>query len=148
MVDSGSSINIMPLRVLESLALNVKGLTNERIMIHGFDQHGLKAMGAITLDLNIGGLKAPTKLFIIDANTSYKILLGRPWLHENGVVPSTLHQCLKYMHNGKQRRVEGEIRPFGVHEIHLEQAKFFLSDNESEEEDDPETSELKEGEKR
>jgi len=34
--------------------------------------------------------------YVIDVATSYNALIGRPWLHENGVVPSKLHQCIKY----------------------------------------------------
>ncbi|KAL0305364.1 UNVERIFIED_CONTAM: hypothetical protein Sangu_3036000 [Sesamum angustifolium] len=34
-----------------------------------------------------------------DAKTSYNMLLGRPWSHENAVVPSTWHQCFKYCRN-------------------------------------------------
>lgn len=34
--------------------------------------------------------------YVIDTNTSYNILLRCPWIHANMVVPSTLHQCMKY----------------------------------------------------
>jgi hypothetical protein len=42
-------------------------------------------------------------------------------------VPSTLHQCLKYVDNGKQKRINGDLKPFGVHEIKFNDAQFFLS---------------------
>jgi len=29
--------------------------------------------------------------YVIDADTSYNLLLGRPWIHANWIVPSTLH---------------------------------------------------------
>jgi hypothetical protein len=36
-------------------------------------------------------------------------LLGRPWIHANGIVPSTLHQCFKYVDkNGQVQR--GRLR--------------------------------------
>jgi len=35
--------------------------------------------------------------YVIDADTSYNLLLGRPWIHSNWIVPSTLHQCFKYV---------------------------------------------------
>ncbi|MCI57109.1 receptor-like kinase, partial [Trifolium medium] len=34
--------------------------------------------------------------------------LGRPWIHEAGAVPSTLHQNLKFVKNGKVVTVKGE----------------------------------------
>jgi hypothetical protein len=104
LVDAGSSINI----------------------IHGFNQNSQKALGAITLNLQCGSLKAPTKFYVIDAETSYRTLLSRPWLHSNQVIPSTLHQCLKYIENGKQKRIDGDVKPFGVHEIKFNDAQYFL----------------------
>ncbi|KAL0461133.1 UNVERIFIED_CONTAM: hypothetical protein Slati_0000900 [Sesamum latifolium] len=59
----------------------------------------------------MGELKASTLFHIIDARTSYNLLLGRPWLHENGVVSSTLHQCFKYIKNGKIVKVDAEMKP-------------------------------------
>lgn len=86
-----------------------------------------RALGAVTLPLRFGSLNTQTKFYVIDAETSYKALLGRPWLHENYVVPSTLHQCMKYVKDGKQRRINGDIHPFGVHEVGLSDARYYLN---------------------
>jgi hypothetical protein len=69
-----------------------------------------------------GSLKAPIKFYVIDAETSYRALLGRPWLHNNHIIPFTLHQCLKYIENDKQKRIDGDVKPFGVHEIKFNDA--------------------------
>jgi hypothetical protein len=126
LVDAGSSINIMPLKTLKTITLDVKNLSDEKVIIHGFNQNSQKALGAITLNLQCGSLKAPTKFYVIDAETSYRALLGRPWLHSNQVIPSTLHQCLKYIENDKQKRIDGDVKPFGVHEIKFNDAQYFL----------------------
>ncbi|XP_057790567.1 LOW QUALITY PROTEIN: uncharacterized protein LOC131007657 [Salvia miltiorrhiza] len=65
-------------------------------------------------------------LHVIDARTSYNMLLGRPWLHENGVIPSTLHQCFKYYQNGTVRKVVGDHKPFTEAESHFADAQFYL----------------------
>jgi hypothetical protein len=91
LVDAGSSINIMPLKTLKTITLDVKNLSDEKVIIHGFNQNSQKALGAITLNLQCGSLKASTKFYVIDAETSCRALLGRPWLHNNQVIPSTLH---------------------------------------------------------
>ena len=44
----------------------------------------------------------------MDIRPSYSCLLGRPWIHEAGVVTSTLHQMLKYPVKGKIVTVHGE----------------------------------------
>ena len=80
-------------------------------------------MGAVTLSLRFGDLATKVKFYVINADTSYGALLGRPWLHQNHVVPSTLHQCVKYIKEGKQKRIDGDIQPFAVHEAAIEEAK-------------------------
>lgn len=101
----------MPLKPLKSLSLSVKHLSTEKVSIHGFNQNSQRALGAVTLPITIGKFKTEAKFYVIDAETSYKALLGRPWLHENYVVPSTLYQCMKYVKDGKQWRVDGDVQP-------------------------------------
>jgi len=44
----------------------------------------------------------------MDINPAYNYLLGRPWIHSVGVVPSTLHQKLKFVVEGNLVIVSGE----------------------------------------
>ena len=37
------------------------------------------------------------EFIVMDINPSYNCLLGRPWIHMAGVVPSTLHQKVKFV---------------------------------------------------
>jgi len=41
---------------------------------------------------------------VIDAKTTYNLLFGRSWIHENNIIFSTLHQCFKYCQDGQVRR--------------------------------------------
>jgi hypothetical protein len=36
----------------------------------------------------------PTAFFVVDVKGCYNVLLGQDWIHANGCVPSTLHQCV------------------------------------------------------
>lgn len=137
LIDPVSSVNLMPMKTLRNLSLSIKHLSTEKISIQGFDQNSQKALGAITLPISVGRFKTQAKFYIINIETSYKALLGRPWLHENFVVPSTLHQCLKYMKDGKQYRIDGDVQPFGIHEIKHSDAKYYLGSKE-----DPEVIDL------
>ncbi|KAL0290843.1 UNVERIFIED_CONTAM: hypothetical protein Sradi_7041900 [Sesamum radiatum] len=65
---------------------------------------------------------------IIDAKTSYNMLLGRPWLHENVMVSSTWHQCFKYYCNGTVRKVLGDSKHFTKDESHFVDAKYYIKD--------------------
>ena len=44
----------------------------------------------------------------MDINLTYSCLLGWPWIHSVGVVPSTLHQKLKFVVEGQLIIVSGE----------------------------------------
>ena len=37
-----------------------------------------------------------TKFLVVDYDSSYNMILGRPWIHKMGAVPSTLHQMVKF----------------------------------------------------
>ncbi|CAA0836876.1 Unknown protein, partial [Striga hermonthica] len=96
LIDGGSAVNILSLRTIKELEIPMDELSNSRQMIQGFNQGGQRALGIIRLKLVIGEMTSNALFHVIDAKTLYNMLLGRPWLHEYGVVPSTWHQCFKY----------------------------------------------------
>ena len=64
--------------------------------------------------------------YVIDADTSYNLLLGRPWIHANWIVPSTLHQCFKYVDdNATVRTVFAEKQPFNGVENYFTDALLY-----------------------
>ncbi|KAL0325376.1 UNVERIFIED_CONTAM: hypothetical protein Sradi_5106900 [Sesamum radiatum] len=73
-------------------------------MIQGFNQEGQRAVGIIRIQLTMEDMVSSALFHVVDAKTSYNMLLGRPWLHQNAVVPSTWHQCFKYCRNGIVKR--------------------------------------------
>ena len=70
-------------------------------------------MGKIKLKCQIGDLKSEVTCYVIDADTSYILLPGRPWIHRNSIVPTTLHQVMKYIDgSGKIRTLIAKRHPF------------------------------------
>ncbi|PIM97563.1 hypothetical protein CDL12_29966 [Handroanthus impetiginosus] len=126
LIDGGLAVNIMPKSTMKRLGIPAEDLSRSRLTIQGFNQDGQKAIGTIRLDLMIGELKASTLFHIIDANTSYHLLLGRSWLHENGVIRSTLHQCFKYVRDGIIMKVDTDTKPFTDAESYFADAKLYL----------------------
>ncbi|XP_057775222.1 uncharacterized protein LOC130994205 [Salvia miltiorrhiza] len=126
LIDGGSAVNILPLRTLKQLGIQEDELSNSQLMIQGFNHEGQRALGTTRLRLQMQDMDSTALLHVIDARTSYNMLLGRPWLHENGVIPSTLHQCFKYYQNGVVRKVVGDHKPFTEAESHFADAKFYL----------------------
>ncbi|XP_073120557.1 uncharacterized protein [Henckelia pumila] len=126
LIDGGSAVNIMPLRTMKELNIATDELANSRLMIQGFNQGGQRALGAIRLELIMGDMTSSAFFHVIDSRTSYNMLLGRPWLHENGVVPSTWHQCFKYCRDGVVIKVLGDDKPFTEAESHFADVKYYF----------------------
>ena len=127
LIDPGSAMNILPLRSLTRAGFTVDDLEATDVMICGFDNQGKPTLGAITLKIQMSTFSFKVRFFVIEANTSYSALLGRPWIHKYRVVPSTLHQCLKFLDaSGTQKRIIGNISPYTVQESHHADAKYYF----------------------
>src|SRR3954470_3111854 len=112
-VDLGSSLSIMPRRVMEHLSIPTHILSATDTNIFGFNANSTQPMGKIKLRCQIGDLKTEVTVYVIDADTSYNLLLGRPWIHRNHIVPFTLHQVMKYVdEQGQVRTLVAKQRPF------------------------------------
>ena len=126
LIDGGSTVNILPLKILKELGISLDEL-------HSIAQGGQRAIAKIGFHIIIGEMESSALFHVIDAKTTYKLLIGRPWLHEYGVVPSTYHQSLKYFQDGQVKKIVANDKPFTIAEIHFTEAKFYLEDDTSEE---------------
>ena len=86
-------------------------LSNSKLVIQSFNQGSQRVIGMICLELIIGDLKASALFHVVDSRITYKLLLGRPWIHGNGVVTSTIHQCFKFYQDGI-KKVEADSNLF------------------------------------
>jgi hypothetical protein len=120
-------VNILPIRSLARAGYVLDDLSPTEVVICGYDNHAKPALGVITLKLQMAEYSFKVKFFVIEANASYSALLGRPWIHKYRVVPSTLHQCLKFMDsNGEQQRISGNTTPYTIQEVHHADAKYYF----------------------
>jgi len=103
-VDARFTLSIMPRRVMHHMGIPVHRLSATQITIYDFNTNGTRPMGKIKLKCQIRDLKSEVTCYVIDADPSYNLILGRPWIHHNFIVPSMLHQVMKYVDE------EGEIR--------------------------------------
>ncbi|KAJ6841569.1 uncharacterized protein M6B38_306780 [Iris pallida] len=112
-IDPGSSISIIPKGLLHHLRILMHRLTPTITAISGFNSGRSYPIGKIRLKCQIGDLQSEVTCYVIDADTSYNILLGRPWIHDYMIVPSMLHQCFKYVDKyGFVRTKFADIDPF------------------------------------
>jgi hypothetical protein len=94
MVDGGAIINIMPLVTFQKLGYPEEELKRTNMSLTGFARELAEVRGIVCKELIVGSKTMPTAFFVVDLRGRYNLLLGRDWIHANGCIPSTLHQCL------------------------------------------------------
>ena len=101
MVDNGSAINVCPLKILPKLGLTEADLKPSKVVIKAYDDTKRPIVGTFRTLIKIGPIEEWVNLYVIDIPFTFTILLGRPWFHLLGGVPSTVHQKTKFPHEGK-----------------------------------------------
>jgi hypothetical protein len=94
LIDGGACINIMPSSVFKRLGHTESELMKANMTFSGFSGEASDAKGIVAKELTIGSKTVPTTFFVVNVKGKYNALLGWDWIHANGCVPSTLHQCL------------------------------------------------------
>ena len=62
----------------------------------GFDGRMVIPNGQILLPVNMEGKKVMVTFIVVASFSLYTAILGRPWIHAMGAVPSTLHVKVKF----------------------------------------------------
>jgi len=75
-VDPGSALSIMSHRVMQHLGIPTHRLSATQTTNYGFNANGTRLMGNIKLKCQIGDLRSEVTCYVIDADTSYNLLLG------------------------------------------------------------------------
>ncbi|XP_071928029.1 uncharacterized protein [Coffea arabica] len=101
LIDNGSALNICPWSTLEKLGLQDIKLRPSGTIIRGFDGAQREPIGEVDLVVEIGPAQFQITCQVMHFPSVYNILLGRPWIHKSGAVPSSLHQLLKFVVNDK-----------------------------------------------
>jgi len=91
LLDCGSTVNLLLLRVLRAIGLTPNQLSPALLIVQGFNHVRQKALGIVALKVELDDLYTDALFHVIDADTSYIALLGRPWLHTSKAIASTLH---------------------------------------------------------
>jgi len=108
LVDTGSSLNVMAKETYDQLSYKDPPLRRSGVMAKAFDGSRKNFLGEMDLPITIGPHVFQITFQVMDIHASYSCLLGRPWIHEAGVVTSTLHHKLKFVKNGRLVTVNGE----------------------------------------
>src|SRR5262249_47285572 len=69
--------------------------------ITAYDNSKRGARGGVKLQLKVSPAIMMTPFVIMDIVSTFKAIMGRPWVGQTLGVPSTIHQCFKFPYNGK-----------------------------------------------
>ena len=127
LVDTGSSLNVLPKQILKKIDVEGFVLTPSDLIVRAFDGSKRSVCGEVTLPVKIGPEVFDIIFYVMDIQPAYSCLLGRPWIHAAGAVSSTLHQKLKYVWNGQIVTVCGEEE---ILVSHLSSFKYVEVDGE------------------
>uniref|UniRef100_A0A2N9I104 Retrotransposon gag domain-containing protein n=1 Tax=Fagus sylvatica TaxID=28930 RepID=A0A2N9I104_FAGSY len=125
LVDTGSCLNLIPLSTLQAVDLPHQKIQGSPMEVTGFGGMTEHTMGHVQLVLKVGPIVALTRFHVVNAETPYHVLLGRPWLHKHKLVSSTYHQCVKGRLNGKPIRIAANSCPFDQTEAHFVEAALY-----------------------
>ena len=96
LVDTGSSLNVLPKKALDRLDCEGLTLKPSNIVVISFDGSKRMVHGEVDIPVKVGSQTFESTFYVMDIRSSYSCLLGRPWIHEVREVTSILHQMLKF----------------------------------------------------
>jgi len=100
LVDQGSSVNILYWKTFRKMNLSEDLIVPYNEQIVGLSGERVDTRGYLDLRTKIGsrkdGREVRVRFLLVEANTSYNVLLGRPCLNAFGAIVSTLHLAMKF----------------------------------------------------
>ena len=77
LVDNGSAVNVMPLRMLRALGKGIGDLIKTKVSISSFTREISKTLGVLPIDINVGSKTSLLTFFVINSTANYNALLRR-----------------------------------------------------------------------
>ncbi|XP_013690096.1 uncharacterized protein LOC106394021 [Brassica napus] len=91
LVDNGSSSNIIFQRAYQDLGLEERALTRKVTPLIGFSGEVKQTAGEAILPVYTEGVNMSTKFLVVDCQSAYNMILGRPWIHDLGTTLDSRH---------------------------------------------------------
>ena len=96
LIDQGSGAEVMYPNLFRGLGLKNEDLSKYDMPLIGFDGRMVIPKGQISLPVNMEGKEVMVTFIVVVSFFPYTAILGRPWIHAMGAVPSTLHIKVKF----------------------------------------------------
>ena len=99
LLDNGSILKVYPLATAIALGFSPFDFGPSTQTDKAYDSTKREVMGTLVINLLIGPTTFSTLFQVLRIPTSFNLLLGRPWIHRAGAIPSSLHQNMKFIHD-------------------------------------------------
>ena len=96
MIDQGSGADVMYPGLFKGVGLKNQDLTKYNSLLVSFDGRVVIPQGQISLPVSMEGNEVIVTFIVINSFSPYTVILGRPWIHAMGAIPSTLHMKVKF----------------------------------------------------
>ena len=96
LIDQGSGAEVMYPDLFKGLDLKNEDLSKYDTPLMGFDGRMVIPEEQISLPMNMEGKELMVTFIVVASFSLYMVILGRPWIHAIGAVPSTLHVKVKF----------------------------------------------------
>ncbi|WJZ84118.1 hypothetical protein VitviT2T_003739 [Vitis vinifera] len=120
LLDNGSALNVCPLATAIALGYAPSDFSPSTQTVRAYDSTRREVMGTLEIELLIGPATFVTVFQVLRIPTSFNLLLGRPWIHRAGAIPSSLHLKVKFIHDGQVVVVQSVGDMFIAAELVLE----------------------------
>ena len=94
LLDNDSALNIYSLVTAIALGFSPSDFEPSTQTVKAYD-------GTLATHVMIGPVRYSVFFQVLRIKSSFNLLLGRPWIHEEGAIPSSLHQKVKFIHEGR-----------------------------------------------
>ena len=119
-LNNGSALNIYPLAIIVALGFGPSNFESSSQTLRAYDSTHIEVLGTLTLDLQISLVTFPALFQVLRIFASFNLLLGRPWIHRARAIPSSLHQKVNFIHEGRVITIQSFRDTYSTSDIVLE----------------------------
>ena len=101
LLDNGLALNVCPLATAIALEYAPSDFGPSTQTVRAYDNTRREVMGTLEIELLISPTTFVTVFQVLRILTSFNLLLGQPWIHRAGAIPYSLHQKVKFIHDGQ-----------------------------------------------
>ena len=89
--------------------MKVEELTKPDLVIRAYDDSTRSMEGTFVASVKTGPIEVVVEFIVLDIPITYALLLGRPWYHILGGVPSTVYQKVKFLLDGEVITIDASM---------------------------------------